>query len=142
MNRIFMAVLVAVAVMLAACETQEKTGALTGGAAGAIVGQELGGTTGTLLGAVGGALLGREIGQRLDERDKRQIATALESNETGETDVWTNPDTGEQYTVTPTDTFEEDGQPCRRFEMDVEGVEEDVSGVACRTAAGDWQIVG
>lgn len=81
-------------------------------------------------------------GKRLDERDREEIADALENRRTGASKAWTNPDTGQRYEVTPTETFSEDGQPCRRFEMDVEGQVEDVTGVACRTASGDWEIAG
>src|SRR5690606_6796146 len=83
------------------CETKRDTGALVGGTAGAVLGSEIGGTTGTLLGAAGGALLGREIGRRLDERDRANIAGALESGETGDSTAWPNPDTGASYEVSP-----------------------------------------
>lgn len=128
--------------VFAGCETKQDTGTLAGGAAGAVIGSEIGGTTGTIIGGLGGAFLGREAGKYLDNRDREEVADALESQETGETRTWTNPDTGRDYQVTPTETFTEDGRPCRRFEMDVEGEDEDVTGTACRTASGDWQIVG
>lgn len=128
-------------IALAGCETKQDTGTLAGGAVGAVLGSEVGGTTGTIVGALGGAFLGREIGKYMDNRDREQVASALETQGTGETRTWTNPDTGKRYQVTPTETFSEDGRPCRRFTMDVEGEREDVTGTACRTASGDWQIV-
>jgi surface antigen len=144
MNRIIVIVLAALMLIVAiGCQTKERTGTLAGGAAGAVIGEQVGDSTAaTLIGAVGGALLGREIGQRLDERDRQEVAEALETQETGESQAWTNPDTGERYEVTPIETFSRDGQPCRRFQMDVEGVDEEVTGTACRTAQGHWQIVG
>lgn len=143
MKRLLLLLAVVMTVMVAVgCETKEKTGTLAGGAAGAVLGRELGGTTGMLLGAVGGAFLGREVGQRMDEDDRKEVAQTLEQQQTGETRVWTNPDTGERYSVTPTETFEREGRPCRRFDMDIAGEAENVEGTACRTASGDWQIVG
>lgn len=121
MKGIIVILLTAVLLAVIGCETKRDTGALVGGTAGAVLGSEIGGTTGTLLGAAGGALLGREI---------------------GESTAWTNPDTGERYEVTPTETFSRDGRPCREFRMDVEGEDEEVTGVACRTASGDWEIAG
>lgn len=143
MKRILLLMLAAVlALALAACETKRDTGTLAGGAAGAVIGSELGGTTGTIIGALGGAFLGREAGKYLDDRDRNEVADALEQQQTGESRAWTNPDTGRSYEVTPTETFSREGRPCRSFTMDVEGEDEDVSGTACRTASGDWEIVG
>lgn len=142
MKGIIVILLMAVLLAVIGCETKSDTGALVGGTAGAVLGSEIGGTTGTLLGAAGGALLGHEVGKRLDERDRANIAGALESGETGERTAWTNPDTGERYEVTPTETFSRDGRPCREFTMDVEGEDEEVTGIACRTASGDWEIAG
>lgn len=143
MKRILVVLLAALAALvIAACATKEKTGTLAGGAAGAALGQQVAGETGLLIGAIGGALLGREVGQRLDEDDREQVAAALEEEQVGETRFWTDPDTGERYAVTPTETFERDGRPCRRFNMDIVGEVEDVEGVACRTEEGNWQIVG
>jgi len=144
MNKFMLAVITVLMLLaFAGCATKEETGTFAGGAAGAAIGHGLGGgTVGTVLGALGGAYLGREAGKYLDNRDREQVADTLENQETGQAKSWTNPDTGKHYKVTPTETFTKDGQPCRRFTMDVEGEQEDVTGTACRTAGGDWQIVG
>ncbi len=127
---------------LAGCATHEETGTIAGGAAGAVIGERVGGTTGTLLGAIGGALLGREAGRWFDERDRAEMADALETRETGEETAWVNPDTGRRYQVTPQETFDRDGRPCREFVMEVEGEDEPVEGLACREDDGNWRIVG
>lgn len=147
MKRILVGLMAALAVLLlGACETKRDTGALIGGAAGAVAGSQVGEgrgqTLATIVGAIGGAVLGRELGDRLDERDREKIAESLETEQTGETTVWRDPDTGEEYSLTPVETFEEEGRPCRRFEMAVEGVEDEVTGVACRESNGVWRIVG
>jgi surface antigen len=135
-----LAVLMALAV---GCATKEDTGTLAGAGAGAVIGKTIGdNTASTQLGAVAGGLLGREIGRRMDEGDRTQVAQTLEEQPSGASKAWTNPDTGKHYSVTPTETFERDGQPCREFTMKVEGEGEPVTGTACRTAAGDWQVAG
>jgi surface antigen len=144
MRKVLIGIIAALlAVALAACATHEETGTIAGGAAGAAVGERVaGGTVGTVVGAIAGGLLGREVGRRLDERDREEVADALEHKQTGEQTAWRNPDTGASYRVTPTETFERDGQPCREFVMDIEGESEDISGTACREEDGNWRIVG
>jgi surface antigen len=126
--------------VLAGCQSRERTGALIGGATGTAVGQAVGGGTATLLGAIGGAAAGYFIGGRLDEKDKQEIAGVLEDQPLGETAIWTNPDTGTRYEVTPTATFQRDGQRCRRFQLSAVDENAEVERVACRTAEGNWQI--
>jgi len=144
MKRILLLLLVSMLLLAGvACQTKQDTGTLAGGAAGAAVGSAVGdSTTATLLGAIGGALLGREIGRRMDEKDRQEVAQTLEDQPTGKTNSWTNPDTGQTYAVTPTETFEQDGKPCRRFRMNVEGEKDEVTGTACRDSEGEWRIIG
>lgn len=142
-RRLGLMLIAALLALALGCATKEDTGTAVGGVAGAVLGETLGDSTATtLIGAVAGGLLGREIGRRLDDRDRTRIAETLEDQPTGTEQAWTNPDTGEQISVTPTDTFERDGRPCREFQMEVEGEDDPVTGTACRTASGDWEIVG
>src|SRR5215468_7953780 len=82
-------------------------GALGGAALGGGIAALAGGGTGAIVGAtLGGALLGGVIGNRLDARDK-QLATqaaqqAFENSQTGKPTAWSNPDTGNSGTITPT----------------------------------------
>ena len=128
------------ALMLTACQSRDRTGALIGGAAGTAAGQAVGGTTATLLGALGGAAAGYFIGGQLEEDDRKQIASVLENQPLGETAVWTNPDNGTRYEITPTAAFQRDGQACRRFLLSAVGKEAEVDRVACRNDNGNWQI--
>ena len=141
----------AAALALAACEnppTKQQTGAVTGAVIGGVVGSTIGGGTGRTVaivaGTVAGAVIGGKIGQKMDEADKLKAAQALESTPTGEHATWKNPDTGAQYTMTPTKTYEAANGPCRDFtvDADVDGKPEKVSGTACRQSDGSWKTKG
>ena len=72
---------------------------------------------------------------------KRHNAT-LESNKTGQTTHWEDPD-GKQHSLTPTRTYYQGEAPCREFRQTVEidGTTEIMTGRACRQADGSWQLV-
>ncbi|HET7401572.1 MAG TPA: RT0821/Lpp0805 family surface protein [Usitatibacter sp.] len=136
---------------LAACETppnKQQVGAVSGAVLGGVVGSTIGGGTGRTVaivaGTVAGAVIGGKIGQKMDEADKLKAAQALESTPTGQNTTWTNPDTGAQYTMTPTKTYEASTGPCRDFTVDakVDGKPEKVQGSACRQQDGTWKTKG
>ena len=139
------------ALVLAACETpptQQQTGAVAGAVIGGVVGSTIGGGTGRTVaivaGTVAGAVIGGRIGAKMDEADKLKAAQALESTPTGQSSTWKNPDTGAQYTMTPTRTTESSAGPCRDFTVNaqVDGKPEQVQGTACRQADGSWKTKG
>ena len=76
--------------------------------------------------------LGRRVGNNFGQKDRREFGTALESNSTGNTSNWTNPDTNSDYSVTPTRTYQQGDRPCREFTMNanVNGKPEKVTGTA------------
>ena len=138
-------------VLAAGCEnppTKQQTGAVTGAVIGGVVGSTIGGGTGRTVaivaGTVAGAVIGGKIGQKMDEADKLKAAQALETTPTGQHAQWKNPDTGAQYTMTPTRTYEASSGPCRDFTVDatVDGKAEKVNGTACRQADGSWKNKG
>ena len=142
---------VAAALMLAACEeppTKKQVGTVSGAVIGGVVGSTIGGGTGRTVaivaGTVAGAVIGGRIGSKMDEADKLKAAQALESTPTGEHTSWKNPDTGAQYTMTPTKTYEAANGPCRDFTVDgnVDGKPEKISGTACRQQDGSWKAKG
>ncbi len=97
----------------------------------------------TAVGTLIGAIAGGSIGKRLDEADRLKTGHTLETVRTGVSSEWVNPDTGANYAVTPTRTYESDaGTPCREFTMDAEigGKTEKVYGTACRQADGSWKM--
>ena len=150
-NNMAMVAVAALAVALSACEnppTKQQVGAVSGAVIGGVVGSTIGGGTGRTVaivaGTVAGGLLGSHIGKRMDEADRIKAAQALESTRTGETATWRNPDTGDQYAMTPTKTYKSVNGPCREFTVNatVEGKPEKVDGTACRQEDGSWKSTG
>jgi len=131
------------------CETTthaqegQAIGAVLGGVIGAQVGDGHGRTAATILGTLAGGMIGQHVGQSMDDTDRLLAAQALNDNRSGETRAWVNPDTGYQYTLTPTQTFEEAGVPCREFRLDAtigDRSDQDVYGTACLQADGSWLL--
>lgn len=144
----------AVALSLAACQDggqKEGFGTVLGGIGGAVIGSQFGGGNGRLVGtAVGtlaGAFLGREVGKSLDKADQAQVQHATQRAETapvGQQITWSNPDSGNSGTVTPTrEGRDQSGSTCREYRstVNVGGKTEEAYGTACRQADGSWKIV-
>lgn len=130
----------------------EVIGTLLGAAVGGLVGSQIGSGTGNKIaigaGVLAGGLLGNKLGQSLDCKDQQYHAetasTAFETQPTGTTSTWVNPDTGHQGSVTPTATYQAaDGTNCRDFTqtINVEGQLQQGTGTACRQPDGTWKIV-
>lgn len=145
---LFPAVVLGLALGVAACShppTQEQAGMVIGGALGGILGQAVGGGSGrtaaTIVGTIVGATIGGRVGQSMDETDRLKTGLALENVRTGVSSAWRNPDTGSEYNVTPTRTYESSGAPCREYTVDavIGGRTEQVYGTACRQADGSWK---
>lgn len=146
---------VAMGLGLAACEQQgpKQTigtlgGAALGGLAGAQIGKGSGQLAATAVGVLLGAFIGSEVGKSLDKADQAYAAQttgqALEHNRTGQQSSWSNPDSGNSGSVTPTRTsYDDSGRPCREFQQTVTigGKTQTAYGTACRDENGDWQIV-
>jgi surface antigen len=144
--------LAAASLALAACEasmpSKQSSGAVLGGVAGGIAGSQIGSGKGRdvamVVGTLLGAALGGVVGNSMDKTDALTTQQALSTQQTGKTKVWTNPDTQAQYSVTPTRTYENNGQDCRDFTTTVitaDGKEESVDGKACRQANGEWKAI-
>lgn len=145
-NRLTLIATLVVTLSLAGCQNLNKStvGGAVGGVAGGVLGSNVGGgkgrTAAIIAGSLLGAALGSHIGAEMDELDRRRANDALETYPTGRTSSWNNPDTGAQYSVTPTRTYETNNRPCREYEMDVyiDGQRDVVKGTACRNAQGEW----
>lgn len=132
---------------LTSCATKGQTGAVGGAAAGALVGQAIGKNTGaTLIGAAVGGMLGYIIGNEMDKYDRQQLGYAYERAPSGQATSWVNPDTGNQYSVTPQPAYQNTStrQVCRRAEVDavIDGRREKTYTTACRNQYGEWEILG
>lgn len=145
----------ALCLSLAACEgtgiTKQQAGMVLGAAGGALIGSQIGSGTGKLIavavGTLAGAWIGSEIGKRLDRRDQAMMYDttnrALASNPTGTTSSWSNPQSGNSGTVTPTSNYTTtSGQTCRKFNQTVSagGDSEGRQGTACQQSDGSWRI--
>jgi len=144
-------ILIAAIALLGGCANGEwtagDTGSILGGVAGGAAGHQIGGGSGktiaTVAGAIAGSILGRRLGNKMSQRDRQQFGHALAGNSTGQTDSWSNSQTNNHYTVTPTsDSYQHDNRTCREFRMkaEVNGQPDHVTGTACRQPDGSWVI--
>lgn len=142
-------------VSLGACQhygQKEAGGTLIGAGLGGLLGSQFGGGTGklvtTALGVAAGGLIGNHIGQSLDRADQAYLYQASERAQTapvGETITWSNPQSGNYGSVTPT---REGVQPstgayCREYQQDivVGGKRQQGYGQACRQPDGSWKVI-
>ena len=123
-------------------------GAVAGGLLGSTIGKGSGKVIAVGVGAVLGGIIGSEVGKSLDRADRahmhRTTQQSLETQNTGQSSTWRNPDSQHSGTVTPTRTYQrDDGRPCREFQQTVtiDGRTERAYGRACRQSDGSWKIV-
>ncbi len=135
-------------IFLGGCLNKEYIGMGTGAALGGLLGSELGGDgkgqlAAVAAGTLAGAVLGGSVGRSMDELDQMKAQRSLETTRTGVTSRWQNPDTGVQYAVTPTNTYETASGPCREFKTTavIDGRRETVYGTACRRYDGTWETI-
>lgn len=149
-TRTLLAALMAGSLALAGCAQtgpKEQAGTVAGGLVGGVLGHQVGSGSGqtaaTIVGTLAGAAIGGSIGRSMDEQDRRRMAATLERQRTGQTTRWQNPDTGHQYAMTPTKTYETDTGACREYTMDarIGGRTEEVYGTACRQPDGSWKKI-
>lgn len=126
-------------------------GTLGGAALGGFIGSQFGSGGGKLAltgaGVLVGGLVGNQVGKALTCRDRQQVQNTtqqtLESQQSGTTIAWNNPDSGNSGTVTPVKTYQQaDGRYCREFQQSITvgGQVENGHGTACRQDDGTWEI--
>ncbi|RUR09008.1 RT0821/Lpp0805 family surface protein [Legionella sp. km772] len=136
-------------VLLVGCApmNNEGVGTIGGGVIGGLIGSQFGSGSGKVMAAAGGALLGAylggQIGKTMDKVDRMEMQRALETAPTGRAVVWSNPDSGNRYTVKPVRTYYRSSQPCREYitKAVIGGKTEQIYGKACRQADGSWRVV-
>ena len=124
-------------------------GGLIGAAGGGLLAAAAGGGAAAVIGSMLlGGLAGSAIGDSLDQRDREIAALAaqrsLESARANTTTDWSNPDSGNSGSITPTRTFQNaGGQYCREYQQEVTvgGKREQLFGTACREADGNWRTI-
>jgi surface antigen len=128
-----------------ACANKAQMGAAGGAAGGALIGQAIGhNTESTLIGAAVGGAVGYMVGNEWDKFDQQQLSQAYESSPSGKPTTWVNPDSGNQYQVTPQPAYQNPGtsQTCRKAEVvaTIDGRTEKTYTTACRDMNGTWQL--
>lgn len=115
-------------------------------AKGGLLGSQFDGAEGKITvpvtGTVIGEFLGGHVGQEMDKLDQLKANQALETQKTGDTNTWTNPENSNVYSVTSTSTEIHNGLPCRDYIMTVvrnDGSKAKANGVACRIVVGTGQ---
>lgn len=149
MKNVFVIGLLASSLFFAGCAqntgmSRGSVGGLGGAAGGALLGQAIGGNTeATLLGAAIGGVLGYVVGNEMDKADQSRLTQTYETAPSGQPVAWVNPDSGNQYKVTPQPAYSTASQStCRdaKVEAIIDGRREIVNTTACRNSAGQWQM--
>ena len=118
------AVLVGVLVFSGCAEypRHEQEGMVIGGVLGGILGSQVGHgdgrTAAIIVGTMVGSMIGGSVGRSMDDTDRLKAAHSLETVRTGVPTTWRNPDTGNQYSVVPTRTYESTAGPGREYSID------------------------
>lgn len=91
-----------------------------------------------------GAMVGSSIGRSIDDVDRMKTQQAIMQSPTNQTTSWYNPNSGNQYAVTPVNNpvNYNNGTVCRDFTTmaTIEGQRQRVNGRACRMSDGSWQM--
>jgi surface antigen len=149
MRKTLVSLMLAGSVALSGCATyqgpHEQAGMVIGGVLGGMLGAQAprrDRTAMIIAGTLVGAAIGGAVGQSMDQTDRLKTAQTLETVRTGVPARWVNPDTGNQYTVVPTRTYETTAGPCREYTVDaiIGGRVEQVYGTACRQPDGSWRV--
>ena len=120
-----------------------QQGAIGGAAGGALIGQAIGhNTEATLIGMAVGTMLGYIVGNEMDKYDRKQLNHVYERGVSNTPSSWVNPDSGNQYRVTPQPAYNSNNQPCRKAEIEaiIDGKKETTYSTACRDEYGHWQL--
>ncbi len=146
MKSITFAALLFLLVLTSCADTNKaQKGAVGGAAGGALIGQMIGhNTEATLIGAAVGTMLGYIVGNEMDKYDKEQLNHVYERGVSNQRSSWINPDTGNQYAVTPQSPYQNttSNQPCRKAEIQaiIDGKQQKTYTTACRDANGQWRL--
>ena len=92
--------------------------------------------------AFAGTVIGGSIAPNMDAQDLHVAGLALTDAVTQQPTRWHNADTGFEYVLVPTATFQGPDGPCRRFSMVASrnGSPQFADGIACRQADGRWLV--
>ncbi|WFS62501.1 glycine zipper domain-containing protein [Pseudodesulfovibrio thermohalotolerans] len=124
------------------CATKAQQGAAVGGLAGATIGSLT--FKDKLLGAVVGAgvgtLFGYIVGNEWDKYDEAQVQKTLETGRSNQASVWTNPDTGANYSATPSPPYVAENKVYRDVYIKDEKDGDTIMAKAWRDDDGVWHL--
>ena len=153
-----LALVAALAVPLAACESvQEETGLNRSTQTGVLGGAAFGGIVAALadanpawiaasviLGGVAGGVIGNNLGREDAERHARTNLSALDELHQGQTESWSDDRTGNHGSTTVVRVVShDDGEVCKSYRETVHAGSQNVTrdGTACRYPGGTWRVV-
>jgi surface antigen len=125
---------------------RDKIGTVLGAVAGGVIANrtasEENRTVATVAGVVIGGIVGNTIGRTMDNRDVQCTGQALERVSDNQTVAWKNDANGQEYQVTPTRTYsQEGGLYCREYVTRTAGVTRaETTQQACRHPDGSWRM--
>jgi len=126
---------------------RDKIGTVLGAVAGGVIANRTASdenrTVATVAGVVIGGIVGNTIGRTMDNRDVQCTGQALERVGDNQTVAWKNSANGQEYQVTPTRTFsQEGGLYCREYVTRTAGsTRAESTQQACRQPDGSWRMV-
>lgn len=125
---------------------RDKIGTVLGAVAGGVIANrtasEENRTVATVAGVVIGGIVGNTIGRTMDNRDVQCTGQALERVSDNQTVAWKNSSNGQEYQVTPTRTYsQEGGLYCREYVTRTAGsTRAESTQQACRHPDGSWRM--
>lgn len=125
------------------CANKAQSGAGLGAMAGATIGALTfkNKVSGAAIGAGVGLLMGYIVGNEWDKHDEQQVQQTLESGKSHQTHSWVNPDTGAQYSATPSPPYMENDRVYRDVVISESGPDGDkVMAKAYRDSNGEWRL--
>jgi surface antigen len=141
-----MAGLLSAALALSGCANNAQSGAgigaLGGGLAGSLIGNSKNKEQNALIGAAVGGVLGYAIGNEMDKADQARLMSIYETSPSNQAHSWVNPDSNNEYVVTPRPARQVSGRVCREAEIEsvIDGRRETVMKQACRRSDGRWEM--
>jgi surface antigen len=146
-GKALLVVLLIISFLTSSCATKTESGTGIGALAGAAIGSQFGPADrrleGAIIGAFLGAIVGGVVGSEMDRQDREQLSQVYESGRSHATTSWVNPDTMNEYHVTPEPAYAGPrGRPCREARIDavINGRPETVVTTACRARDGMWEL--
>lgn len=143
MKRLVMILALFTALSVAAgCANRAQEGAGIGTLAGATIGALTfkDKALGAAVGAGVGMMMGYIVGNEWDKADEQKVQQTLEHTPSDQSTTWTNPDTGNEYSATPTPPYLQDNRVYRDVAIKDQKTGKTVVAKAWRDDKGVWHL--